>query len=88
MKYFEKDDEWLGNLLKRTKKPVTGSVIMPATTSSARIGATKAPGSSVTKAKPKAKPGTEVPVKKDTLGRIGAGGLGLGIGVAAGSILD
>ena len=87
MKYFEKDAAWLGNLLKRTKKPVTGSVIMPATTSSA-IGATKAPGSSITKAKPKAKPGTEVPVKKDTLGRIGAGGLGLGIGVAAGSILD
>ncbi len=51
MKYFEKDAGFLGNLLKRTKKPITGSVIMPSTAgpSGARI-AGKGPAIGTTKA--------------------------------------
>ena len=55
-------------------------------------GTTKAKGSgykkrkTTTKREPVVQP--TVPVKKDTLGRVGAGGLGLGVGLAAGSMLD
>jgi hypothetical protein len=96
MKYFEKDANFIKKLLGRTKKPITGSVIMPSTTASSRIGGkapavgtTKAPGPLVTPTTPTtpAIP-TIAPKKNSNLKLVGAAGLGLGTGLAAGSMLD
>ena len=98
MKYFEKDANFIKKLLGITKKPITGSVIMPSTTASSRIGG-KAPAVGTTKApeplvlKPKTAPTTPTtptttPKKNSNLKVIGAGALGLGTGLAAGTMLD
>ena len=94
MKYFEKDANFIKKLLGRTKKPITGSVIMPSTTASSRIGG-KAPAVGTTKAPeplkvtttPATAPAT-APKKNSNLKVIGAGALGLGTGLAAGTMLD